>query len=115
MKDEVLEDSEVKAALIKKALGYDATEVIEEYVAGEEGEIRLSKKRITVKNVPPDVTAIKMLIDDGEDISEMSDEQLECEKQRLLAALCSFERKEKEKRECKKTKPPIKTAKKKGL
>jgi hypothetical protein len=34
-----------KDALIKKALGYDATEVVEEYVSGEEGEIKLTKKK----------------------------------------------------------------------
>ena len=32
---------EFKKALVKKALGYDATEIVEEYVSGEDGEIKL--------------------------------------------------------------------------
>ena len=35
---------QIKEALIKKALGYDCTETVEEYV-NEEGEIKLTKKK----------------------------------------------------------------------
>ncbi len=88
MKEKFSENARVKAALVKKAIGYDATEVVEEYVAGDEGEIRLCKKKVTKKNVPPDVTAIKMLMDAGDaDVAEMTDEQLEEEKNRLLDML----------------------------
>ena len=87
VKKETLE-KDFKEALIKKALGYDATEIIEEYVAGEEGEIKLSKRKVTKKNVPPDITAIKMLIDDNQkSVKDMSDEELEQEKARLLSLL----------------------------
>ena len=80
--------SDFKDALVKKALGYDCTEVVEEYVSGDEGEIRLTKKKVTKKNVPPDITAIKLLIDQTDQpIEELSDEQLEAEKQRLLKLL----------------------------
>ena len=83
---------DVKSALIKKALGYDATEVVEEYVSGDEGEIRLTKKKVTKKNVPPDITAIKLLIDQNEQpIDQMTDEQLEEEKQRLLKLLKEYD------------------------
>lgn len=84
-------ESDFKNALIKKALGYDATEVVEEYVSGEEGEIKLTKKKVTKKNVPPDLTAIKLLM--GEDslaLSEMTDEELEKEKERLLKMLKDY-------------------------
>lgn len=88
MKERFSENDRVKAALVKKAIGYDSTEVVEEYVAGDEGEIRLSKKKVTKKNVPPDVAAIKMLMEEGGcDVAQMSDEQLEQEKNRLLDAL----------------------------
>lgn len=81
-------EEDFKSALIKKALGYDATEVVEEYVSGEEGEIKLTKKKVTKKNVPPDITALKMLLDSEEEkIEEMSDEMLEKEKLRLLKIL----------------------------
>ena len=83
-----LGEKDLKEALIKKALGYDATEIIEEYVAGDEGEIKLSKRKVTKKNVPPDITAIKMLIEEGgKSVKEMSDEELNEEKQRLLNLL----------------------------
>lgn len=83
-----LGEKDLKDALIKKALGYDATEIIEEYVAGDEGEIKLSKRKVTKKNVPPDITAIKMLIEEGgKSVKEMSDEELNEEKQRLLNLL----------------------------
>ena len=64
---------------------------MEEYVSGEEGEIKLTKKKVTKKNVPPDLTAIKLLM--GEDslaLSEMTDEELEKEKERLLKMLKDY-------------------------
>ena len=81
--------SDFKDALVKKALGYDCTEVVEEYVSGDEGEIKLTKKKVTKKNVPPDITAIKILMEEscGSEVTGLSDEQLESEKQRLLKLL----------------------------
>ena len=79
---------DLENALIKKALGYDATEVVEEYSSDSEGEIRLLKKKITTKNVPPDMTALKFLLDEGtKDLTQMSDEELFAEKVRLLNIL----------------------------
>lgn len=81
-------NKKIQDALLKKALGYNATEVVEEYVTGEEGEIKLTKKKVTKKNVPPDITAIKILIDKDELTPElMTDEQLEQEKIRLIKLL----------------------------
>lgn len=80
--------TDLENALIKKALGYDATEVVEEYSSDNEGEIRLLKKKITTKNVPPDMTALKFLLDEGEkDLTKMTDEELFNEKVRLLNIL----------------------------
>ncbi len=78
-----------KDALIKKALGYDATEVVEEYSTDEQGEVKLVKKKVTTKNVPPDISALKILLDDGNEVplTDLTDEQLESEKQRLLNLL----------------------------
>lgn len=96
-KSKKVSDGDFKNALIKKALGYDAVEVVEEYVSGDEGEIKLTKKKVTKKNVPPDITAIKMLIEDGasKSVLELSDQELESEKQRLIKLLKEFEEKEK--------------------
>ncbi len=81
-------ESDFKTALIKKALGYDATEVVEEYVSSEDGEIKLTKKKVTKKNVPPDITALKMLMENSEkDVASLTDEELECERLRLLRLL----------------------------
>lgn len=74
-------------ALYKKALGYEARESVEEYTAADD-ELVLSKKKVTNKHYPPDITALKLLLSmQEEDVSGMTDEQLEAEKQRLLRLL----------------------------
>ena len=88
-KKKIFDEQDLKQALIKKALGYDAKEVVEEYAQTEEGEVRLTKRKVTTKSVPPDVSALKILIE-GEGlkpVSQMTDEELEREKQRLLKLL----------------------------
>ncbi len=80
--------TDLENALIKKALGYDATEVVEEYSSDNEGEIKLLKKKITTKNVPPDMTALKFLLDESQkDLTQMTDQELFEEKVRLLNIL----------------------------
>ena len=86
-KKSIKTQSDFKSALIKKALGYDYKEIVEEYVSSDEGEVKLAKKKVTKKNVPPDITALKLLLDSQTPISQMSDEQLEQEKKRLLKLL----------------------------
>ncbi len=84
-KNEVLN---IKDVLLKKALGYDTTEVVEEYVSGEEGEIKLTKKKVTKKNVPPDLSALKLLLDSQNvSVQNMTDEELILERERLLKEL----------------------------
>ena len=84
---ELPDEEELKNALYKKALGFDSTETVEEYVSDEEG-IKLSKKKVTTKVVPPDISAIKMLlVDEVQNIETMTDEELEKEKQRLIGTL----------------------------
>lgn len=86
--DKEMGEQQIKDALIKKALGYDATEVVEEYTQTQEGEVTLTKRKVTKKNVPPDISAIKMLLEQEQTpISQMSDQQLEQEKMRLLQLL----------------------------
>ncbi len=80
-----MDDEQIKRALMKVALGYSLEEVTEEYGV-EDGELRLVKRRETKKDVPPDLKAVKLLMDE-KDYSLMSDEELEREKQRLLAQL----------------------------
>ena len=49
-------------ALLKKAIGFDSTETVEEF-AENDGEVRLTKRKVTTKAVPPDVSAVKLLLD----------------------------------------------------
>ena len=75
----------IEKALVKRAIGYDTTETIEEFA-----ELKLTKRKVTKKSVPPDISAAKLLFgitaDDG-DIAEISDDNLEKEKSRLLKLL----------------------------
>lgn len=74
----------------KKAKGYNVKEVTEEYVADADGELKLSKKRVSTKNIPPDMSALRYLLDSDsadKDFADMTDEQLEEEKERLLKLL----------------------------
>lgn len=79
MEDKVIE------AVRKVALGYSLEEVTEEYGV-ENGELKLVKRRETRKDIPPDLKAVKILMD-GKDYSALSDEELEQEKNRLLMQL----------------------------
>ncbi len=82
-----VDKNDLEQALIKKALGYDATEVVEEYV-GDGDEIKLSKKKVTTKNVPPDMSALKFLLEESQkEVSQMTDQELYEEKVRLLCLL----------------------------
>lgn len=80
-----MDDGELKKAILKVALGFTTEEVTEEY-GMENGALVLLKRRETRKDVPPDLKAMKLLIGET-DVAALSDEELEREKQRLLAEL----------------------------
>lgn len=83
-----MEDEEkIRQALLKKALGYESDEVVEEYQV-DEGDLKLSKRKVTKKHFSPDISAVKVLLERyyktyDEVISAMSDEDLENERNRL--------------------------------
>lgn len=80
------EKDDIESALIKKAVGYLSKEIVEEF--GTDGEeIKLVKRKVTYKDVPPDVSAIKILLENTADITSLSDEELEAEKEKLLKLL----------------------------
>ena len=81
-----MDEERVRRALERKALGYETDEVVEEY-GFREGEEILVKKKVTRKSVPPDIQAAKMLLGELPSPREMSDEQIEREKHRLLQML----------------------------
>lgn len=79
------EDENFEEALIRKAVGYDVQEITEEYVEGD-----LVKRKIATKHMPPDMSALKTLLElKGEecDLAEMSDEELDKLKTKLLGQL----------------------------
>lgn len=81
-----MQEDKIRDAILKVALGFTVEEVTEEYDA-KEGELRLIKRKETKKDVPPDLKAVKLLLDDGLDYTALSDEQLEEERQRLIREL----------------------------
>ena len=86
-----MNDEEIKQALFKRAVGYESDEVIEEYTSDENGNPILSKRKITKKFNPPDIAAVRFLLEQGQvsddEISKMTDKQLLQEKERLLQLL----------------------------
>lgn len=88
-------EDKLKKALMKKAFGYTFNEVTEEYSTNENGDSVLTKKKVTKKFNPPDVTALKILLEQSQlfddEISKMTDEQLIAERDRLLKLLKSEE------------------------
>lgn len=93
LKKEKEEDAKlIKEALIRKALGYEAKESSEEYSLDKEGNEILTKRKVSKKYFPPDMTALKLLVekfypDLNIDISMMSDEELIEERERILQML----------------------------
>ena len=85
------EVSEIERALLKKALGYDFDEIIEEYVVDDDGNEKLSKKKITKKYISPDIPAAKVLLESymgqSSKYEDMTDDELKEEKQKLIKLL----------------------------
>lgn len=78
-------EEEVFGALKKCAVGLKTREVVEEF-SMEDGELKLVKKKVTERDIPPDIKAVKLLLD-GNDTCGLSDEELEEEKAKLLEML----------------------------
>lgn len=80
-----MQEDKVRDAVLKVALGFRVEEVTEEY-GMEDGEMRLVKRRETHKDIPPDLKAVRLLLE-GTDYASFTDEQLEAEKEKLLRQL----------------------------
>lgn len=80
--------NDLLCAVRKKAVGYTAEECVEEYGVND-GQLTLCKRKVTIKEVPPDLSAVKMLmeLDGTSPYEKMSEEELEKEKNRLLQLL----------------------------
>lgn len=66
-------------------------ETITEYIADENGVLHISKQKVNEKSVPPNADIIKLIYQHYTDkevgYDEMTDEELEREKSRLLKLL----------------------------
>ena len=69
---------------MKCATGLSASETVEEFTMDDSGELKLVKKKVTKRDIPPDIKAVKLLIDER---GEPTDEELEEEKSKLLKLL----------------------------
>ena len=81
-------EKKIGDALWKVALGYQVAEVVEEY-AEVDGNLKLTKRKKTKKDIPPDLKAVQLLLSAGatEGYGGLTDEELEAERERLLLAL----------------------------
>ncbi len=76
---------EIKNAILRKATGYEAEEVVEEYQMEDE-VMTLTKRRVTKKHYPPDTQAAKLLIDiaEGVDANALTEEEIKEQIMRLI-------------------------------
>lgn len=84
-------EQKILDALYKKAVGYKVNEKNEEYVLdSESGKMVLCKLKVCKKNIPPDTTALKILMEMealGDNVENLTDEEIRQEKLRLLGQL----------------------------
>ena len=78
-------EDDIMGAPKRCAVGLEANETVEEFGV-EDGELKLLKRKVTRRDIPPDIKAVKLLIDGG-GVDGLSAEELEAEKQRLLKLL----------------------------
>ena len=81
-----MNDEGIKKALLKCAVGFDTSEVVEEYAVDGE-ELRLVKRKVTRRDVPPDIKAVIMLLDGDTGVENLSDEELEERRKKLIELL----------------------------
>ncbi len=90
MKKQSLQKKIIKS-LEKRARGYELQEVLEEYVLDDES-LKLAKRKVSTKQIPPDTMAIKVLLEldslqQDNKLSQLTDEELLKEKEKLLSYL----------------------------
>ena len=86
------EDEKLKKALFRKALGYSVKEETVEFSRDDSGDEIVSKRKISKKHIPPDISALKMLIEhffteQFKDVEEMTDEELQEEREKIIQLL----------------------------
>lgn len=74
---------------MRKATGYEAEEVVEEYQM-EDDVMTLTRKKVSKKHYPPDTQAAKLLLDiaDGVDSTQLTEEEI---KERIMRLIKEYE------------------------
>ena len=80
-----------KEKLIELVKHYNVKEVIEEYTEVD-GDMMLLRQKVIIKNVPPDITAVKMITNNTKETNKLRDDEFEEEKQKLLKILKDSEK-----------------------
>ena len=90
MANTLLDNDTLRTSLLKKALGYDVEECSEEYQLDDD-VLKLVKRKVSVKHIPPDHLAFKTYIEyfdkAEDDISKLSDEELDDKINELIKLL----------------------------
>lgn len=84
------ERAKLENALMKKALGYTCEEVTEEYVGETKDDMKLCKKKVNKKTVPPDLASLQILLsrlDEQNEYKSLSDAELYSEREKLQKLL----------------------------
>ena len=80
----------LEKALLKKALGYTAKEVSEEYSKVDD-DLVLSKRKLNTKTYPPDLASLQLMLSrldkEDEEFKNMTDAELLHERDRLIKLL----------------------------
>lgn len=81
--------NKIYEALFKRACGYEAIDTVEEVVLDKDGIEKSFKTKTTKYQIAPDMTAIKILLDINKesDTSELTEEELVKERDRLIGLL----------------------------
>ena len=87
-----MSDEQIRQALVRRAVGYETDEVVEEYAVGEDGSQQLVKRRVKKRELPPDMAAVRLLLEAEKPLASLTDEELAAEKRRLLRLLQKTER-----------------------
>lgn len=85
------EEERLKQTLFKKATGYAVKEETIEYVLDDEGKEKIAKRKVSKKYIPPDASALRLLIERffsaRDDFENMTDEELEREREEIIKIL----------------------------
>ena len=84
----MLKKEELSKPLLKKAQGFSENEVTEEYEE-DEGGLKLKKRKVSTKYFPPDISAAKLLLllDEQLNLSDLTEEELNNMRKKLIAEL----------------------------